>query len=643
MKLLCFFCAFLCSTLLVAQPSLSTKSKKAAELYILADNYRVRGQYTQAIDLLQQAIEKDKNFTEAYFRLGQTFKSIKQYPNAIQSFEAGLALLKDDRTKRSFWYELGEVYFSSGKYDQSVTLLSQYLQSEIPSVQNKARFDNAKKMVESAEFAKKNKALAEQYQQRALSDTVNCFLMQYFPVLTADQQTLIYTRRLGSSNSDDEDIVSSQKDSQGKWGPPVSISSEINSELNEGTSAISADGRKLIFTSCVGRDGLGSCDLYESKKIGERWSAPKNLGANVNSPDWESQPSLSADGRTLYFISDRRGGQGRRDIWVSTQDAKGNWTRARNLGKEVNTPYDEISPFIHVNNRTLYFATNGLTGYGGYDIFYQEREDNGKWSKAINMGGPINNHEDQFSLFITTDGKKAYYSHESVNEVGQTRSYLYETLVPENQRPKKSSSYVTGTVRDKETKQPLKASIELIDIGKDSLESFTQSDSVSGQYLMVLTKGTQYALYINKEKYLFQSLNFDYRKDSSQQGETVINIELERIRSGSVTVLNNIFFEFDKYDLQPGSAAELDKVLRLLKENSAVAIEVSGHTDNVGSEVYNKELSQKRANAVVNYLVERGIHPKRVISRGFGSSKPLAPNTTEAGKKLNRRIEFRVL
>lgn len=642
MKLVCFIILVVSSTVLSAQPALSTKSKKAIELYTLSENYRVRGQYTQAIDLLSQAIEKDKGFSEAYFRLGQVFKSLRQYAKAQENFETGLALVKDERSKRPYWYELGEVYFAIGKYEEAVTFLNNYRQSEIPSVQNKTRFDNAKKMIESAEFAKNNQALGQLYQQRPLSDTVNCFAMQYFPVLTADQQNLIYTRRLGNSNSDDEDIVISRKDERGNWNAPVSIADEINSSLNEGTSAISADGRKLIFTSCVGRDGWGSCDLYESNKVGERWSVPKNLGAAVNSPDWESQPSLSADGRTLYFISDRRGGVGKRDIWVSTQDVKGNWIQARNLGREVNTSGDEISPFIHVNNRTLYFASNGLTGFGGYDIFYQEKQDNGSWSKAINMGGPINDHEDQFSLFVTADGTKAFYSHESVNDKGQTRSQLYETLVPENQRPKKSSSYVRGKILDKETKRPLRAKVELIDLERDTLESFTRSDSISGEYLMVLTKGAHYALHINKEKYLFKSLYFDFRADSNQQA-MVIDIELEKLRSGSVTVLNNIFFEFDKYELQLASLAELDKMVRLLKENPTISIEVGGHTDNVGSEAYNLELSQKRASSVVKYLLKKEIPQYRVKSKGYGSSRPIAPNTSEKDQKLNRRIEFRVL
>lgn len=642
MRFLTFYILLIACSQLLAQPALSTKSKKAIEFYTAADNFRVRGQYKQAIDLLTQAIEKDTDFVEAYFRLGQTYKSLKQYDKAIDNFTTGLNKTKDERLKRPFWYELGEVCFASGNYERSSELLTAYIQGEVPSMQNKARFDNAKRMIDNAAFAQKNKELAAHYKQRVLSDTVNCFVMQYFPVLTADQQTLIFTRRVGHKNSDDEDIVISHKNAQGQWSAPLSISSNINTELNEGTSTISADGRKLIFTSCVGRDGWGSCDLYETKKNGDTWTLPKNLGPNVNSPDWESQPSLSADGRTLYFVSDRRGGFGRRDIWVSTQDAKGNWTRARNAGNDVNTAYDEISPFIHVNNRTLYFASNGLTGYGGYDIYYKERDEKGKWSESINMGAPINNHEDQFSLFVTADGAKAYYSHESLDENGQSFSRLYETLVPEAQRIKRSSNFVKGVVRDKETKETVQAFIELIDIERDTLEALTQSDSINGEYLMVLTKGTKYALYINKEHYLFQSLSFDYSVEDTNE-PVIIDIELERIRKGASTVLNNIFFDFNKFDIKAESFSELDKVVRFLRDNPTVKIEIGGHTDNIGSAEYNLQLSQKRADSVVDYLLKKNIPQNRVLSKGFGSLNPIALNTTEVGKKLNRRIEFRVL
>lgn len=628
-------------TWLNAQPLLSSKSKKAIELYQTADNFRVRGQYKQAIDLLEQAIEKDKNFFEAYFRLGQTYKSFKQCPNAIENFEKGLALVKDERAKRGFWFELGEAYFISGNYDGATQLLSLYIQNEVQSYQNKSRFDYAKRMIDNAVYAKENQQLAANFQQRPLSDTVNCFTMQYFPVLTADQQTLIYTRRLGNKNSDDEDIVLSLKDAKGRWTTPVSISDNINSALNEGTSAISADGRKLIFTSCVGRDGWGSCDLYESNKVGDRWSVPKNLGQTVNSSDWESQPSLSADGRTLYFVSDRKGGLGRRDIWISTQDDKGQWTKAKNAGKEINTIYDEISPFIHVNNNRLYFSTNGLTGFGGYDIHYTERALNGKWSAPVNIGSPINNHEDQFSLFVTSDGEKAYYSHESLDENGLSYSKIFEVLVPEGQKPQ-VVNYVKGIVRDRATGQALAATIELINIERDTVDAVTQSDSVNGSYLMVLNRGSKYALYVNRKDYLFKSLAFDLITEYAGE-PIVIDIELDRVKTGSSTVLNNIFFGFDRYDLQTESFPELDKVVRFLLLNPQLSIEIGGHTDSQGDKIYNLQLSERRAKSVVDYLIQKGVPQKRVFFKGYGDSKPVAPNTSESGQKLNRRIEFRVL
>jgi OmpA-OmpF porin, OOP family len=638
----CYFVLLAMPMLATAQPALSTKSKKAIELYTAADNFRVRGQYKKTIELLEEAINKDKHFAEAYFRLGQTYKSLKQYTKANEKFEAGLSMVKDEKLKPPFWFELGESYFLAGNYEASSNLLVKYSQSVVPSVQMKPRLDYAKKMIDNAAFAQKNQELSITHKQQALSDTVNCFALQYFPVLTADQQTLIYTRRLGSGGNDDEDIVTSQKNEQGRWSAPKSISENINSSLNEGTCAISANGRKLIFTSCVGRDTWGSCDLYESNKIGNEWTAPKNLGTNVNSPDWESQPSLSADGRTLYFVSDRRGGIGRRDLWTSTLDNKGHWTKARNLGKEVNTAYDEISPFIHVSNRTLYFASNGLTGFGGYDIYYCEKDDNAKWAQPVNFGAPINNHEDQFSLFISTDGEKAYYSHEEVDEWGKSSGRLFETIIPDDKKMKRVSNYVKGVVRDKETHEPLKAVIELIDIEADTVVALTESDSLSGEYLMVLTEGSRYALYINKEKYLFQSLSFNYQKERNNE-PVVLDIGLEKIKAGSRMVLNNIFFEFDKYELHPTSFPELEKVVTFMRNNPTIKIEISGHTDNKGTAAYNLDLSNKRAQAVRGYLTKNGIPQNRVISVGFGSSKPVTSNDTERGQESNRRIEFRVL
>lgn len=617
---------------------LATKSRKAIELYTEADNFRVRGQFSQAIQLLNEAIHKDKNFVEAYYRLGIIYMTLKDFTAAIKNLEKGLSLTDDIRKQKIFWYDLGESYFTAGEYDKAGETLTKFLKAE---TQNRPKVERVKLLMKNIAFAKDHQKNSSAWHQKRMSDTVNAFLMQYFPVLTADQQQLIFTRRTGGGPNDDEDLVISRRDARGRWSAPESLSKNINSDLNEGTCTISADGRKLIFTSCTGREGYGSCDLYESVRVGDAWSKPRNLGPNVNSAEWESQPSLAADGRLLYFVSDRRGGVGRRDIWVSELTEDGTWSRAKNVGKPVNTLYDEISPFIHVNGRTLYFASNGLVGFGGYDIYFSERDASG-WSAPQNIGSPVNNHEDQFSLFITADGKKGYYSHEQALSDGYSVSHLYEMDIPEENRIRYRSNYVQGVVRDKETHAPLAAHIELINLATNQTENLVTSDSVSGAYLIVLTQGADYALYINKKQYLFRSLNFNYSEVKDFEPIT-LDIDLEKAKGGTTAILQNIFFDVDKYDLKDKSLTELQKILRFLKENPEISVEISGHTDNSGSAAYNVALSEKRAQAVNNYLIEAGIAPGRLVTKGYGSSQPIASNDTEAGRQQNRRIEFKVL
>ncbi len=621
----------------LSQAELSTKSKKAIELYTVADNFRVRGQFEEAISLLSQALAKDKNFVEAYYRRGLTYFSMKQYAKAQADYEMGLNLTTDLRKQKVFWYDLGELYLLSGDYEKAMKVLSAFINNES---QNRQKIARATALFRSAEFASKNQS-TKSYHRRALSDTVNRFVMQYFPVLTADQKQLIFTRRAGDGPNDDEDLMVSKKDDQGRWTVPESISKNINTPLNEGTSSISADGRRLIFTSCSGRDGVGSCDLYESIKEGNVWTTPKNLGRNVNTSEWESQPSLSADGRTLYFVSDRRAGVGRRDIWVSTLDETNTWTKAVNAGEEINSPFDEISPFIHANDRTLYFASNGLPGFGGYDIFYAER-DSAEWQNPQNIGNLINDNEDQFSFFITADGKKGYYSHEETLPTGLSRSKIYEVQIPAENQVRYRSNYVKGIIRDKITKAPLKASVELINIDRNKRVSLVESDTVTGDYLMVLTQGAEYALYINKKGYLFKSFNFNYSGINDFE-PIIINIDLEKATAGSMVVLNNLFFDLDKFDLKQKSIPELEKIIRFMQENPQVRVEISGHTDNSGQPAYNKQLSQKRALSVFHYLTQKGIDKNRLIPIGHGSDKPLASNDSEEGRQQNRRIEFRII
>ena len=384
---------------------------------------------------------------------------------------------------------------------------------------------------------------------------------------------------------------------------------------------------------------MGSCDLYISYKLGDEWTDPENMGTNINSRSWESQPSLSADGRILYFVSDRSGGFGKRDIWMS-QWIGGAWTKAVNLGPTINTAEEEVSPFIHVNGQTLYFSSKGFTGMGGYDIFFSEWNDD-KWSAPKNLGYPINTADDQVSLFITADGEKGYYSYEQ-RGADMYRSLLYEFQVPEAIKIKNISNYIAGKVLDVETREPLQAQVELFDVNADSLRSTVTSDSLTGDYMQILTEGSEYALYVTRPGYLFESLRFDYQQ-SHQREPLNIDILLKPIKRGTASVMNNIFFDVDKYDLKEKSRTELNKTVLLMESNPALMIEISGHTDNSGSDEHNRELSINRARAVYQYLIDQGIDPDRLKFKGYGSSVPVAPNDSEENRQLNRRIEFRVL
>jgi OmpA-OmpF porin, OOP family len=559
----------------------------------------------------------------------------KIFVKAIQLLAIGTEKTSDPKKRKIFAFEIGELYLLTGDYESCLKFMTEFLDIE---KMNLEKINQAKFWAKTCEFSIQNQKKNSVFQPRALSDTVNRFVMQYFPVLTADQQQLFFTKRDGIRGNDTEDLVVSVKDDKGRWSPAVSISPNVNTPDNEGTCTVSADGRQIIFTSCRGRAGLGGCDLFMSEKRGEVWTEPVNLGPGVNSGYWESQPSLSADGRVLYFISDRKGGAGGKDIFVARKNENGEWQKAVNLGPKINTRADDLSPFIHANGRTLYFASKGHIGFGGYDIFVTELVD-GQWTDPKNFGAPVNNFEDQFSLFITADGKKGYYSHEK--ELNDNTGRIFEITIPEELQMAHRSNYVKGVVTDSESGKPVKAKVELMDIKTNELISLVSSDSLNGKYLMVLTYGSDYGLFVSAPGYLYKSLNFNF-EEMKQTEPITVNIQLQRAKSGASVVLNNIFFDYGKHDLKSESIAELEKVVKFLMDNPKIKIEISGHTDNVGTEEANQQLSGRRAKSVADFLISKEISSTRIQTIGLGSNKPLLENSSEDNRKVNRRIEFRI-
>lgn len=618
----------------------TTKKKKAIEYYVESTNFFIRRQYGPAIELLNAAIRKDGDFAEAHLRLGKIYQTMGDEERMMHHMQK---VVKSQYNNPSFieaHYLLAEKYFEEGQYDDAQELAMHVIKMDRAHQIIKS---DCQYLIDNIEFTRQNIDKPVKFTPTAVEGGVNQLALQYFPVLTVDQQTMIFTGRKGLGPRNDEDIYVSQKNENGQWGTPQSLSDNINTPANQGTSTISANGRTLIFTACNDREGYGSCDLYISQKTGNDWSIPKNLGSKVNGKSWESQPTLSADGNTLYFVSDRKGGQGRRDIYVSYRQ-DGEWCKAANLGKSVNTPRDEVSPFIHVNGQTLYFASDGLPGFGKFDLYVAEKEGE-SWTKPKNLGYPINTIEDQASLFITADGKDAYYSFEKRQGERYVKSIIYTFEIPEAIRVRNRSSFVEGIVYDAESKKPIKAQIELIDLAERQKISGVTSDPKNGEYLMVLTEGADYALYADKEGYLFQSLTFNYTEeaDKKMQEPVHIDIYLEPITKGKETVLNNIFFDTDKYEIKEISEPELNKIATFMEENPEVKITINGHTDNQGGETYNRELSTKRAKAVYKYLINSGIGKERLKYQGYGQSKPIASNDTQEGRQKNRRIAFEIL
>ncbi|MCS6820237.1 MAG: OmpA family protein [Microscillaceae bacterium] len=622
-----------------------TKSKKAIKEFEQAQALLTKRQYKEGIEKLNNAIRIDNSFADAHYKLATTYQVFREDSLAYYHFERTIIAQPTVVKYALAHYYTGESYLRQGKYEQAKMHFQNYLNLK----PNQANYEKeAQRLVACCNFALEALKNPLPFNPQPLNSEVNQFALQYSPVVSADGLTLIYTARkaLDGANRDENIYVAEWKNND--WTNIKPISPNINTLNSEGTCTISADGKMLVFTGCENtpeRRSLGKCDLYFSRKVGTEWTKPVNLGANINSPAWESQPSLSADGKKLFFVSDRAGGLGRMDIYMSTLNEKGEWTPAVNLGENINTPYDESAPFIHVSGKTLYFSSKGHIGFGGEDLYKSEWDEaTQQWQKPQNLGYPINNHEDQFSIFITSDGTKAYYAVEKRKNGRLASSLLYSFDLPQTAKPKQVSNFVKGTVKDAQTNAPLEAIIELINLANNQKENSVTSDKQNGSYLIVLNQGSEYALKVAKQGYSYKSLTFNYTETQAQEMKPVeIDILLEPLKVGVTFRLNNIFFEYGKYTLQEKSKSELNELIQFMKDNPNVKGEISGHTDNIGNETANQQLSLNRAKAVFDYLTQNGIEAKRLTYKGYGSSKPDAPNDTEENRAKNRRIEFKII
>ncbi len=611
----------------------SVTDGRAIKFFEEGENLLFLKRYSEALQKYQAAWERSGSFFEAYQKGTQLLITQGKYSEAEELILKGrvAVLPTKNQYEVDFAWLLTSIYLKQGKFEEA----SQEFQ-----IVEKGANEGFKKgsyfleMKERLDFVREQIPRKMQIEKEILPAPLNGFALQYFPVLTADGKQLFFTRRGGTAAFDKEDIYISQAESSQIWTAPQSISAKINSSYNEGTCSVTADGNFLIFTSCDAPDSQGSCDLYSAEKVGGEWQAPKNMGAKINSSFWDSQPSLSADGRLLFFSSDRRGGLGGNDIWYASRKADGSWSEAKNVGSPINTQKDEISPFLFFNNETLFFASDGHLGFGGMDIFLS-RVSEGMFRKPENLGLPINDHLDQVALFITAQKDYAYYSELSASSSSSDRAFLYRFKFPEKIEIGENLTVTGGKVIHAKTGEPISARLSLVSLVNDSTRYQFQSNGQDGSFLMLYPEQDAAGLYVEKQGFLPKIYNVD--RDAIKNVKD-LKVELVPIASGEEFVFENVFFDFDSYQLKQESLSSLRRLHRFLLGNPKVSIRITGHTDNQGSDDYNLRLSLQRAQSVQRYLEEEGILPNRIQVAGRGFREPMVPNTSSSNQALNRRI-----
>lgn len=645
----------------------STTNKKAIKLFESAiaapnqsiDPVRRIPNFQAGIDLALQAVNKDPNFVEAHLLLGEYYENYRDYKNAVKHYEAALRINPNHSTTGSTYFYLGNSQFLIGDYAGAIRNMEVYTKSRNANPQ---MLREANTILNKSDFAIQALKNPAKFNPVNVGPGINTANPEYFPTITVDGLTILFTRELKDASlphgKQEDFFVSRFKD--GKWTEAIPMPSNINTSNNEGAPTIAADGRSLIFVACSdesgsnygpGRNGRGSCDLFYTKRLGTKWLDPVNLPGKVNSMNWESQPSLSADGKTLYFVRrvSKPGEMPNSDIFVSELQEDGTWGMAKALPSTINTPYLEESVLIHPDGKTLYFASRGHVGMGGSDLFVSRKDKNGNWGQAVNLGYPINTQYDENSLMVSPTGEVAFFASDREGGYGDLDIYYFE--LPESMRPTKTV-YFDGIVYDQTTKFPLSGKFELIDILTGEQVVISEADKITGQFMVSLPINREYALNVSYPGYLFFSKNFNMKLPDNQDA-LHMDVPMVPVESDIPVSLNNVFFDLAKATLRPESSIELNKLVDFLKKNNSLKIEIGGHTDTRGDAKENLVLSQNRANSVVDYLVSKGIDASRLTAKGYGEAavkitdaeiaKLGSEEEKEAAHQENRRTEYKIV
>ncbi|WP_205529343.1 OmpA family protein [Taibaiella koreensis] len=607
---------------------------KAQRLYSRAQECIRLHRSTEAETLLQKCLREAPNFTDAYTALGMLYCDNGQYSKAADVFRQASGACPS--CTQAFVLPLARALCQARQYEQASSVLDQWKRSAALSPSLKGEYDRLRQNAQFGKYAVNARPTDTPINMGA---RINSVYDEYFPSVSIDDSTLVFTRR---TNGVDEDFYIAQRDSCGGWFIARDMGSPPNSGMQEGAQMRSADGHYLFFMRCGNRSEngweAGGCDLYFSYTKDAGWSQPVPFGATINTPGYEGMPALSCDNKELYFVSDRVGGYGGKDIWVSRFE-NGLWQVPENLGPEVNTPFDETAPFIASDNQTLYFVSDGHPGLGGNDIFYSRKKKD-KWQRPENMGYPFNTPFDDVSLCLSADGRKAYLA--SNREGGLGNMDLYEVRMPETAQPE-PYTYVFGIAYDSLDKRRLNyAQIEWSDAETGEKLYHYQSNRGDASYMASVLLHRKYGLHVYRVGYADYNDTISFTTAHVLAPDTLNFPLLDFNYSPPLydTLLARFYFLRSNVQLSDSDQAQLKAMIAPYLEQTRVEFFVNGYTDDSGTPAINEELSSARARTLASLLGAMGIGDDKIHIQGWADADPIAPNDSEEHRQQNRRVEI---
>lgn len=646
----------------VHRASAQQQDKEQSKLYmeqaelIMADTKAME----DARDIMVTAADFDTTNIKANFEAGYMHLQTINKDFAIKYFMRIYRQLPGFRFDIAYW--IGKAYHYGLDFDNAIKYYTIYRDklTKNSTYQGKDKIDlkEVDRNLVECKNGKEFLAHPKNYSIVNIGREINSEWEDYAPVFTENEKEIVFTTRRRDDNTNEdvaddnkpyEDIFTATKSGSG-WTKARNIGPTVNTKFSDSGLALSTDGSMLFIYK---DEGAG--DIFFSKRSnGGPWGAPEPLPGLINSSFKEGSISITKDGNTLYFSSERPGGLGGLDLYVCIKDAKGEWSRVKNLGPVINTEYDEDGPFIDYDGKTLYFSSKGGKGMGYFDIFKSTllNAEQNEWSEPENLGYPINTPDNDNYYVSSPDGQRAYYS--SVREDGFGYDDIYEITTkagpvaakkPDPVEPKKIETFkFIVTVVDAGNESPLEANVRLQGSKDKTMVGVVNQGSGVYEFSITTAGAKGYRLAVERQGYAFVNESLTLEGVPGKTGPINKTVALKKLAVGVSKVLRNIYFDFAKASFKEESFTELNKLEAMMKQNGGIRVEIAGHTDNIGSKVFNKQLSQRRADAVRSFLTSKGIDPRRVTAMGYGEEKPLSSNDDEKeGREINRRVEFKVL